>query len=106
MHTECDVKLLVPQLRAHILVGSTTAGLVENDKIDSVDAGHQGRFCLADNPGDVRVRPVILNATDDGEGVAGVANRGKAHNTNVPRLRLQGQIRQYQSIKVLGEQVR
>ena len=82
------------------------AGLVEDDKLDVRNVRHQAGFGLADDPGDARVWPVILQAPDDGERMTGVADRREPHDADVLRLRLQQQIRHYHVTTSNGDRVR
>jgi hypothetical protein len=63
-------------------------GFIENDKLDIRNIGHQAGFGFADNPGDWRFRPGILNGADDGERMAGIADRRKTDDTNTLWRRL------------------
>jgi hypothetical protein len=51
------------------------ASLVEDDEFHLIEAAEQLVFQLADDPGDFRGGPVVLDGPDDGHHVSRVAQR-------------------------------
>jgi len=88
MHAQCDIEPAVVEHFANVRIGSTTFALIENDKLDARNIGHQSSFCFADNPGDSRVRPGVLNRANDGKCMTRIANRRKTNDTNTVGWRL------------------
>ena len=75
VHAKDDIKSPVAQCFLHIFVCMTTFGFVEDDKLDIRYVGQERCFGLADDPGDVSVRPVVLDATHDCQRMTGIPDR-------------------------------
>jgi hypothetical protein len=75
VHAQGNIELLAVEGKPDIAVRGTTARFVENNEFDVWNVGHQRGLSLADNPGNFRIRPVVLQAADHGEGVTGIAYR-------------------------------
>ena len=88
MHTQRNVEATAAKLLANVCVSGMTFALIENDKLNARNIGHQASFCFADNPGDSRFGPGVLNSTNDGKRMTSIANRRKANDTNTFRWRL------------------
>ena len=86
MHTQRKIKIPVAKGGSHFFVRMTTFGFVEDDKLDVRNIGEQLRFCLADDPRYFRIRPIVLNATNDGQSMTCVADCREADDTKIRRL--------------------
>ena len=69
-----DIEVFATQRHAHVLIGGTATRLVKDNEFDVLNIGHQPGFCLADNPGDACVGPVVLHTAYNGKRVARVAD--------------------------------
>ena len=87
MHTKGDIKYTITELLAHIFIRLATFEFVEDDKLDIRYVAQEHCFSLADDPSNLRIRPVILDASNDGQGMTGVANRRETNDTYFFRLR-------------------
>ena len=83
MHAQCDVESSSCQRFLNIVVGSPSFGFIEDDKLDVRDIRKQQRFDFGDNPGDTGTGPVILQITNNGKRMAGIAKRREADDTYV-----------------------
>jgi hypothetical protein len=94
MHAKRHVEVPSRQSPAHVTVSAQSFGFVEGDKLDVANITHQGRFGLADDPGDTGVGPVILEVAHYCECVAGIADRREPENADVFGRRVCEQVRQ------------
>ncbi len=83
MHAQCDIEFPSRQRFFDIVVSSPSFGFIEDDKLDVRDIRKQQGFDLGDNPGDVGIGPVILQITNNGKRMAGIAKRREADDTYV-----------------------
>ena len=74
-----DVEVLPSKPGADVPIRVPTFVLIENDKLDIRYVGHQAGLGLADDPGEPRLRPGILNRTQDRQRMAGIADMGQAY---------------------------
>ena len=88
MHTKRDIETPGPKLPAQFPVGLSTFVLIENDKLDPRNIGHEAGFRLANDPCQLRFRPRVLNCADDRERMAGIADMGKADDADTFGRRL------------------
>ncbi len=90
VHAQGHVEVPAPELLAYRVVGAATCRLIENDKLDVRYLGHQRCLGFANDPGNPRVGPVVLQTTNNGQRMAGIADRRKAHDADVLRFRWNG----------------
>ena len=81
VHTKYDVERPVTQFESYIIVGLTAFGFIEDDKLDVRYVCQEPSFGLADNPRNLRARPVILDAANDSQSMTCVAYRREANDT-------------------------
>ena len=84
-----DVKVSSRKRFFDIGVSRLSFGFIEDDKLDVRDIRKQQRFDFGDNPGDTGTGPVILQITNNGERMAGIAKRREADDTYVFGWRVQ-----------------
>ena len=87
VHTKCNIESTVTELLSHIAISLTAFGFIEDDKLNIRYICQELCFSLADDPSNLRVRPVVLDAANDSQGVTGVTNRRKANDTYFLQLR-------------------
>ena len=86
MHTQRKIKISAAKGDSNFFVRMTTFGFVEDDKLDVRNVGEQLCFCFADDPRYFRIRTVVLNATNDSQSMACVADCREANDTKICRL--------------------
>ena len=83
VHAQCYIEAAVRKRFVQFTIRKPTFGFVENDKLDARNVRHQAGFGFADDPGEIRFRPRILNSPNDRECVTSVSDMGQPDDTNV-----------------------
>ena len=75
-----NIEAMIGQLVAYVAVGAQAKRFIKSDKLDTVYFTDQGMLVFTDDPGDPRLRPVMLQGSQNGQRVRYIANGGQTQN--------------------------
>ena len=75
-----NIEVATGQFFADIAVCAQAKRFIKSDKLDAVYFTDQAMLVFADDPGDLRFRPVMLQGSQNRQGVCNVADRRQAQN--------------------------